>query len=364
MEIKFVVTSDFEDKRLDCVVTAKTTEIECSRSLITQLIKNGDILVSGQIRKPSYRVHTGDLISGLLPDVPESNRFIWEYPIQENIDSSHSVKNYTEPEGSLVADSSASLPFDIIHEDDHILVINKNVGVVVHPAPGNLSSTLVHALISYYPAIRCVGEDLFRPGIVHRLDRDTSGVMVVAKENRAFFFLKKEFMQRRIEKRYLAIVSGNIKEDAGQIVLPIGRHPVNRKMMSTSTENGRYAETLWQVRQRYDGATLVEVELKTGRTHQIRVHFRSLGHPLVGDTVYGFKQRRHSVAFKNMFSFCGKNWNRGTGDTRMVENRISRQMLHAWKLSFRHPWSGRRVEFTAPVADDMARFIDYPGDQL
>ncbi|MBF0468129.1 MAG: RluA family pseudouridine synthase [Desulfamplus sp.] len=360
MEINFVITSELDGKRLDCVVTAKTPE--SSRSAIIQLIKNGNILVSGKSRKPSYKVHNGDLISGIIPDEHKYTHSIWEHSVQESFAFTHVDQNNTMVGDTLVLARRVNLPFDIIHEDSHILVINKNPGVVVHPAPGNLSATLVNSLISYCPEIRFTGEDILRPGIVHRLDRDTSGVMVVAKENRAFFFLKKEFMQRRVEKRYLAIISGNIRGDAGRIVLPIGRHPVKRKMMSTVAENGRYAETLWQVRQRYDGATLVEVELKTGRTHQVRAHFRALGHPLVGDIVYGFR-RRYGTGCGNIFGVDGKSRNRKRDFEKKdraqgVKNIISRHMLHAWKLSFRHPWSGRRVEFTAPIPDDMAKFID------
>jgi len=332
VEMKFVVSSRFEGYRLDCAVALKNSD--WSRSAIAQLIKRGEILVSGKEKKPSYRVHAGDLISCLLPDLHGDRLLMSEYPIEENSLSDHFMNKYAINQELLSSEIAPDLPFDILHEDHQILVINKKPGVVVHPAPGNLSGTLVHFLISYYPQIRSVGEDIVRPGIVHRLDRDTSGVMVVAKEKGAFCFLKREFMQRRVEKRYIALVSGNLRDDSGHIVMPIGRHPVKRKMMSTIAENGRYAETLWKVIQRHPGATLVEAELKTGRTHQVRVHFKALGHPLVGDSVYGFR------------SGC------------RLQGSKKRQMLHAWKLSFRHPWSGRRVEFKAPLPHDMAEFID------
>lgn len=343
MEIQFVVTSQLEGLRLDCAVAEKNSGQ--SRSTIMQLIKRGEIQVSGKERKPSYRVHTGDLISGLIPDQDRDNCFILENSGSDNL-----VKENPISEESSIL----TMPFYILHEDEQILVINKKPGVVVHPAPGNLSGTLVNALVSYCPEIRLVGDDLFRPGIVHRLDKETSGVMVVAKEKMAFSFLKKEFMQRRVQKRYLAVVSGNIKEESGEINLPIGRHPVKRKMMSTVAEYGRYAETLWKVIQRYDGATLVEAELKTGRTHQVRVHFKAIGHPLVGDSVYGFK--RGGTAFLKR---SDKRGTIKTGDQVMVQRHVSRQMLHAWKLSFRHPWSGRRVEFTAPVPEDMVKLTGF-----
>ncbi len=338
MKIEFVVTNEFEGCRLDYLVAIKADGY--SRSLIAQLIKRGDILVAGKIKKPSSKLHSGDVVSGILYE--EQNQ-----PFIVSAEDSFISKNIKRQ-------------FDIIHEDSHILVINKNSGVVVHPAPGNLSGTLVDSIISYCPQIRYVGEDISRPGIVHRLDRDTSGVMVVAKDEQSFLFLKNEFMQRRVEKRYIALVAGNLKEDSGRIILPIGRHPVKRKMMSIA-ENGRYAETLWQVRQRYGYATLVDAELKTGRTHQVRVHFKALGHPLVGDSVYGFK--RDGAKRGLQFNLKNKKVDSAVKLQNSISNsaskHISRHMLHAWKLSFIHPWSGRRVEFIAPLPDDMTEFIDF-----
>lgn len=345
MKIQFEVTSKMDGNRLDCVVAAQSDKF--SRSSVAQSIKNGDILVSDRIRKPSYKVRMGDLISGFIAD---ENRYgassVWDLPFADSNMQNSIV------DAELIGDMKHSLSFYILYEDEYILVIDKKPNAVVHPAPGNLSGTVVNDLLSYCPEIRCVGEDPSRPGIVHRLDKDTSGVMVVAKENRSFFFLKKEFMQRRIEKRYLAIISGNINNNAGMINLPIGRHPVKRKTMSTLSLNGRYAETLWKVKQRYDGATLIEAELKTGRTHQVRVHFKALGHPLIGDKVYGFK-KKHRKRFNDGFKR-----DENTYDEAMIQRYATRQMLHAWKLSFRHPWSGRRVKFIAPVPHDMAKFID------
>jgi 23S rRNA pseudouridine1911/1915/1917 synthase len=205
--------------------------------------------------------------------------------------------------------------------------------MVVHPAPGNPSKTLVNALLHHCPHLEHPGENVpERAGIVHRLDKDTSGVLVAAKSRRAFEFLQKEFKQRRVQKLYLALAIGTLEESAGRIVLPIGRHPVKRKIMAVNTERARHAETLWRVLERLDGHTLMEVELKTGRTHQIRVHFRALGYPLAGDMVYGFRRKK-------------------TIDT-------PRQMLHARTLGFRHPWSGQRVEFTAPLPTDMAGVLE------
>jgi len=291
-------------QRLDTVVTQMADRF--SRGNVAAMIRSGDIRVDGFKKKPGYRVKPGDEISGKLA-IP-----------------------------CLPVVSPTSMALDIIYEDRHILVINKPAGTVVHPAPGSWAETLVNGLLTHCPGIERVGEDVLRPGIVHRLDKDTSGVMVVAKTSRSYDFLKKAFKYRRVQKKYLALVSGEIQEISGKISLPIGRHPVKRKCMTVDLSHGRTAVTLWHKRAQCKGATLVEVVLKTGRTHQIRVHFKALGYPLIGDTCYGRRWRKKSE--KNMLP---------------IERGASRQMLHAWKLGFCHPWSGRRVAFSAPVAEDM-----------
>ncbi|MEA1968478.1 MAG: RluA family pseudouridine synthase [Thermodesulfobacteriota bacterium] len=305
MKIEFEITEEFQGERVDHAVALYVKT--CSRSVAASLIKSGDILVSGEKKKPGYRIKSGDMIVGTVSDEPRP----------------------------VIA--GEVLEIDILHEDSHIIVLNKKAGMVVHPAPGNYSGTLVNALLHHYPLLKNVGKDIVRSGIVHRLDKDTSGVMVVAKNDSAFRFLQNEFKQRRVVKKYFALVTGNMKNDSGSITLPIGRHPVKRKIMSTKSKSARHAITLWQVKKQFNGASFVEVELKTGRTHQIRVHFRSLGHPLIGDRVYGFKKR--SKKRKDSGS--------------LIENQVLRQMLHAGKLSFRHPWSGRRVDFKAPLPDDF-----------
>ncbi len=316
MEIKLVVDVLFDGKRLDLFVADYYSAF--SRSTITAILKSGAILVNGRQKKSSSKVRCGDVVSGNI----ESSD-VNALPLSESID------------------------LDILYQDLHIIVVNKQPGMVVHPAPGNQTGTLVNALLNYFPEIDCVGNDLLRPGIVHRLDKNTSGVMVVARTDKAFHFLKKEFIHRRVEKRYLAFISGNMKEKSGRIIIPIGRHPVKRKMMSTliSNDRGRYAETLWRVIESSDGVDLVEAELKTGRTHQIRVHFKAMGHPVIGDQVYGFKKGRGARMRSKSF----------VGD---MERAVKRQMLHAWHVSFRHPWSGRRVCFTAPVPGDMEKFME------
>ncbi len=310
MEIKFKITLDNQGKRLDYVLADLLSH--CSRNYASGIIKKGNILVSGTIKKPSYRLRKGDIITGRIPQ---------------------------EQKISILPES---IDIDIIHEDSQIIVVNKKADMVVHPAPGNYSGTLVNALLYHLPGLKEVGENALRPGIVHRLDKDTTGVMVVAKNNSAFNFLKKEFKERRIVKKYLGIVSGKIKEDSGRITLPIGRDKVKRKRMSTNSSHARHAETLWHVRKRFDIATFVEVELKTGRTHQIRVHFRAIGYPLMGDRVYGFRKAKA----------------RNKKDPLAVlEKDIPRQMLHARKLDFRHPFSGKKITFKASVPDDMKHLL-------
>lgn len=300
MKIDIHIQGDLKDTRLDTVIAqfGKT----CSRSRAAALISNKDILVNHIPKKPGYKVKPGDLICGIIPE----------------------------------ADSSASIlpekiPLTILFEDDHIMVINKKAGMVVHPAPGNLSGTLVNALLYYIPKIKRVGDDPVRAGIVHRLDKDTSGLMVIAKTSQALETLQIEFKLRRVEKKYLALVYGRFSNRSGQIDLPISRHPVKRKLMAVNHGGGKSAITLWEVRKFFKTACLVEATLKTGRTHQIRVHFYAIEHPLVGEQTY--RPRRY----------------------RKKKDIASRQMLHAWQLSFQHPISGKALFFEADVPEDFRR---------
>ena len=298
MKINITIDDEQKDTRLDTVISNHSKT--CSRSKATVLINNSNILVNNKKKKPGYRVSLGDIISGSIPDAGIDTRVL--------------------PEKIFI---------DIKYEDDHIMVINKRAGLVVHPAPGNRSGTLVNALLFHDPQIKWVGEDRSRSGIVHRLDKDTSGLMVVAKTSKALHFLQKEFKQRRVVKKYLALVSGNLSTDQGEINLPIGRHPVKRKIMAINHENGRPARTCWKVKKKFKTACLMEVLLKTGRTHQIRVHFYAIDHPLIGDRVY--QPRRY----------------------RKKKNLAPRQMLHSWQLSFRHPYSGKKMVFEAELPDDF-----------
>ncbi len=302
MKMNIAISADFNNTRLDTVLCALDKTL--TRSRAAALVTAGEILVNNTIKKPGYRVKAGDLLTGHIPE------FMLEAEVL--------------PE---------DIPMDIVFEDEHLLVIHKKAGMVVHPAPGNLAGTLVNALLHHNPDILDIGEEKNRAGIVHRLDKDTSGLMVIAKTDQALSFLQKEFRERRVEKNYLALVAGNLSEAGGEINLPIGRHPVKRKLMAVNYETGKPALTLWKVQKRFKEVCLVEIGLKTGRTHQIRVHFYETGHPLLGDLVYQ------------------------PGRFRKKKSMAPRQMLHSHRLSFRHPYSGRRMEFTAELPEDFLRVL-------
>jgi len=294
-------------KRLDLYIASIISE--CSRSVATHLIRNGEIRVQGMVRKPGYRVKTGDEIYGCIP--PPAPVLFKPEPI----------------------------PIDILHEDEDIIVINKQPGLVVHPAPGHHSGTLVNALLYHCPKLDGIGGAL-RPGIVHRLDKDTSGVLVAAKNDRAHLHLSRQFKSRRVKKKYLALVYGKMESDSGVVSLPIGRHPVDRKKMSTYSRRSRVAETTWQIRERFEMASLIEVNLKTGRTHQIRVHCAAIKHPVMGDKVYGPRKTGNNAPYgKNQFGS------------------VPRQMLHAWRLVLTHPVTEEKVSFEAPIPPDMQAIL-------
>lgn len=272
-----------------------------SRSTLIQSIRKGLFVVDGKNKKVSYRLKVGECIQGRVFDKPCTD---------------------------LVAQE---IPFDILFEDDHLLIISKPPGIVVHPANGNPDGTLVNGLLHYYREIADVG-DLARPGIVHRLDKDTSGIMVVAKSSQCHRLLVEAFKERSVEKEYLALVYGHLKELNGRMVANIARHPVNRKKMAVCVEGrGRYAATSWNVVESYgEGCSLLRVKIETGRTHQIRVHMASQGHPVAGDTLYGRAR-----------------------NTR----KYPRQMLHAHRLRLKHPISGAELDFSAPLWTDFRKII-------
>ncbi|MEN8808419.1 MAG: RluA family pseudouridine synthase, partial [Desulfobacterales bacterium] len=270
--------------RLDWLVASRVSAL--TRSQAAALIQHGQITVNNRSRKPGYRLQVKDEISGRIP--PPADTVVKPEP----------------------------LALDILHEDDDVIVLNKPAGVVVHPAPGHASGTLVNALLYHCPTIGPIGGEL-RPGIVHRLDKDTSGILVVAKNAAAHAHLAGQFAARSIRKIYLAVVFGEMADDSGVIELPIGRHPVDRKRMSISSRKPRMAETRWEVLERFKGLTLVELNLKTGRTHQARVHCAAINHAILGDPVYA---RR-------------KVYQGPTAATLVLIRQVKRQMLHAWRLT-------------------------------
>lgn len=237
------------------------------------------------------------------------------------------------------------LPLQVLYEDAHLIVINKPAGLVVHPAPGHSEGTLVNALLHHCQDLAGIGGEL-RPGIVHRLDKDTSGVMLATKDDQTHLRLAEQFQVHSITRRYVALVHGLLPRDVGSVDAPIGRHPLERKKMSGKCRNGRRAVTHWQVLQRFpdDRLTMVELSLETGRTHQIRVHFAEMNFPLVGDPLYGKSSR-----IKEMKDAA----------LRSLLQSLGRQALHAKILGFTHPSSGNYMEFECPLPDDLQVILNY-----
>lgn len=287
-----------KNERLDYFI-AKNLE-KVSRSYVKKLIKDDLVLVNGIPMKSSYNIKQGDLIEINIPE-PES------------------VKATPE-----------DIPVNIIYEDEDILVVNKPQDMVVHPGAGNYSGTLVNGLLYHIESLSTINGDI-RPGIVHRLDKDTSGVLIVAKNNKAHEIISLALKNRQVKKVYLALVHGIVKENSGTIDAPIGRHEINRKKMTVRKTNSKEAISHFRVLDRFDKFTLVEVSLETGRTHQIRVHMEHINHPIVGDPVYS---RR-----KNKFG-------------------LDKQMLHAHKVGFIHPSKNEYIEFTADLPDYFLNIID------
>ena len=237
------------------------------------------------------------------------------------------------------------LPLQVLYEDAHLIVINKPAGLVVHPAPGHSEGTLVNALLHHCQDLAGIGGEL-RPGIVHRLDKDTSGVMMATKDDQTHLRLAEQFQVHSITRRYVALVHGLLPKDVGRVDCPIGRHPLERKKMSGKCRNGRRAVTHWQVLQRFpdDRLTLVELNLETGRTHQIRVHFAEMNFPLVGDPLYGKSGRIKEMKDATL---------------RTLLSALGRQALHAKILGFTHPISGNYMEFECSLPDDLQTILTY-----
>lgn len=294
---KIIVGAEAAAGRLDVLLAEAVPEI--SRSHWKTLIQDGLVTVNGAACKPNLKLRTGDAVSFTIPEK-------------------------TTPE--LLPED---IPLEILFEDDAVLVLNKPPGLVVHPAVGNESGTLVNALLFHDPVFR----GLERVGIVHRLDRDTSGVMVVAKSASAMAELQRQFKARETKKEYLALVWGHPPPN-GRIETLIGRHPVHRQKMAVLEKGGREAVSNFQTVEKFAETSLVQVGIETGRTHQIRVHMAHLGHPVVGDAVYG-RARKSKLPLVP-----------------------ERQMLHAARLEFNHPGTGKRLSFEAPLFDDMCRLLE------
>ena len=284
------IKSDTENERIDSWIASKVERF--SRTYVQKLIDDKKITVNGRPVKSNYRLKPGDEI----------------------------VINVPEPEKIEI--KPEKIDIEILYEDEDILVVNKPKGMVVHPAFGNYSGTLVNAIMEYCGDRLSDINGVIRPGIVHRIDKDTSGVLVIAKNNAAHEFLSAKLKKHDINRVYVAVVEGVIKDECGMIDAPIGRHPVERKKMAVNTKNGRRAITHFRVLERFKENTYVELKLETGRTHQIRVHMSFIGHPVVGDKVYGRKKQKYN---------------------------IEGQALHAKLLGFEHPTTGRYVEFEAEL---------------
>ena len=309
MEESVVVTVTGEDvgKRIDALVADRT---ELTRSSVARLVESGDITVCGKEVAKNYKLRAGDVVEIELPEP---------------------VSDKAEPE---------DIPLDVVYEDDDIIVVNKPCGMVVHPAAGNPNSTLVNALL-----YRCKGSlsgvgGVVRPGIVHRIDKDTSGLLVAAKNDEAHNSLAAQLKTHAVSRVYYAIIIGNFPEDSGTVDAPIGRHPTDRKKMAVLKEGqgtARHAVTHFTVLARYKGFSLVRCVLETGRTHQIRVHMAYRGHPLVGDSVYGGGKTQFEAANKSL---------------------ISGQCLHAKELTLTHPKTGKTMHFECELPEEMKKLIE------
>lgn len=294
---KFTVDSCSENLRLDVYLSENIKDK--SRSYIQNLIKSEKVLVDGNIKKGSYKLKLNDEVEVEIPENEKLN---------------------VEPE---------NIPIDIIYEDSDVIVVNKAQGMVVHPAPGNYNGTLVNALLYHCTDLSGIN-GILRPGIVHRIDKDTSGILVVAKNDMAHKKLAEQLKEHSMNRIYNALTEGVIKEDTGTIDKPLGRHP-NQRIKMAVVKNGRRAVTHYRVLQRYKSNTLIECKLETGRTHQIRVHMSYIGHPIVGDPVYGYSKQK----FK-----------------------LEGQMLHAKKLGFIHPSTGQYMEFDSELPEYFKKIIE------
>lgn len=292
-----IYVDEGDTERLDYYLSTELDEI--SRTYIQKLIKDGLVDVNGLKKKPSYLVKEGDRILVNLPKPKELEI------LPEN------------------------LPLDIIYQDEDIVVVNKSQGMVVHPGPGNYTKTLVNALLYHIDSLSSIN-GIIRPGIVHRLDKDTSGALIVAKNDFSHRALSEQLKDRNVYREYITLVKGVLKDDKGTINAPIGRDPNNRKKMKVISKNSKEAITHYEVIRRYDKYTLVKAILETGRTHQIRVHFSYISHPIIGDPIYSYE--------KNEFN-------------------IDKQLLHARKVGIIHPRSNKYMEFECDIFEKFKEVL-------
>lgn len=287
-----------EKKRIDVLISEEFESI--SRSYAKRLIEEGNVLVNSEAVKSNYKTKEGDVIS------------------------------VTEEEPSPIEAEPEDIPINVVYEDEDVLVVNKPRGMVVHPAVGNERGTLVNAALFHCGNTLSGINGKFRPGIVHRIDKDTTGLLVIAKNDEAHKCLTEQLSDRSLSRVYYTLVNGNVKEDEGSIEAPIGRNPKDRKQMAV-VKDGRYALTHFFVEERFSTYTLLKCKLATGRTHQIRVHMKHIGHSVVGDKTYGIKNERFT---------------------------LEGQLLHAGEISFIHPGSGEKVTFSCPIPEDFSHVLD------
>ncbi len=292
MDLEFIVTAEDAGIRIDRYLSDQCSQV--SRSYLQKLLKEEAVLVNEKPVKSNYKVGTLDMIQLAIPEAVE------------------------------LEIEAEDMPLDIIYEDKDIILINKPKGMVVHPAAGHYSGTLVNGLMAHCKEDLSGINGVMRPGIVHRIDMDTTGALIVCKNDVAHNSIAEQLKEHSITRKYFAVVHGVLKQDEGTVSAPIGRHPVDRKKMSINEKNGREAVTHYRVLERYRQFTYVECQLETGRTHQIRVHLASIGHPLLGDSVYGPAKSPY---------------------------RLNGQTLHAGILGIIHPRTGEYMEFTAPLPD-------------
>jgi 23S rRNA pseudouridine1911/1915/1917 synthase len=307
----FIIQAESVGRRLDVFLNQQYPAL--SRSHFKRLIEDRQVLLNQHPTKPASELKIGDQVAVWLPVLA--------------------------PDQQL---TPQLIPLDILYEDDDLLAVNKASGMVVHPGAGHREGTLVHALLAHCSKLAIQGSPL-RPGIVHRLDQDTSGVLVVAKSEVAYLDLIRQFKAHSVTKEYLALVYGRVTLARGEIITHMDRHPTDRKKMAVVQGRGREAISRWEVAKRWEDVTLLRVRIETGRTHQIRVHLSHLHHPVVGDAVYGGGKRRAKAVKSTLLQ--------------PILTATERQMLHAWRLAIDHPITHQRLNFEAPPPHDFASLI-------